>query len=120
MVQILKDIPDNVAGFRVSGTVTKKDYQDIVVPITEQKLAQQGHINFLLLVDTDLSNFTFGAWLQDALLGLEHLSKWRKAAIVTDNEGAIKFTDGFSVVAPGEFKGFPKSRYEAAVKWVAA
>ncbi|RZJ24295.1 MAG: STAS/SEC14 domain-containing protein [Flavobacterium sp.] len=118
MVEILKDIPNNVAGFRASGAVKQDDYVNVVIPFTEEKLRQTGEINFLLLIDTDLSNFTFGAWLNDALLGIKHLTKWRKAAIITDNEVAIKFTDGFSVVAPGEFKGFLRSNYEAAVRWV--
>ena len=118
MIQAIKSIPGHIAGFRASGTVTWDDYKTVVVPVTEEKLKQTGEIYFLLLVDTDLGNFTFGAWARDALLGLEHLSKWRKAAIITDNENAIKFTDGFSIVAPGEFKGFKKSEYDAAVKWL--
>jgi hypothetical protein len=39
---------------------------------------------------------------------------------VTDNEAAIKFTDAFGIVIPGEFKGFKKSEYEAAVEWAAS
>lgn len=120
MIEILKDVPANTAGFRASGQVTRNDYEKVVVPHTEQKLAETGDINFLLLVDTSLDNFTFGAWLRDALLGLEHLTKWRRAAIVTDSEGAIAFTNGFSLVVPGEFKGFRKSDYEQAVEWVSS
>jgi hypothetical protein len=118
MIEILTNIPHHIAAFRASGEVTGNDYQNVVVPHTEDRLRQTGEINFLLLVDTDLDKFTFGAWLQDALLGLKHLTKWRRAAIVTDHEGAISFTDAFSIVAPGEFKGFRKSDFAAAVKWL--
>lgn len=120
MVEILKNVPAEIAAFRVYGEVSKADYADVILPHTERKLNEVGAINFLLQVDTDLSNFTFGAWLQDALLGLKHLSKWRRAAILTDNESAITFTDGFSKVAPGEFKGFQKGEVEAAVAWITA
>jgi len=120
MVEVLKEIPSKIAGFRVTGTVTRQDYEKIILPATEEKLRETGEINFLLLVDTDISKFTFGAWMQDAFLGLKHFSKWRKAAIITDSEPAIKFTDGFSAVAPGEFKGFKKEDYEAALLWVAS
>lgn len=120
MVEVLNNVPQEIAAFRVYGEVTKDDYSNVVLPHTEQKLEQTGVINFLLVVDTDLSNFTFGAWLQDALLGLKHLTKWRRAAILTDNEGAITFTDGFSKVAPGEFKGFQKNDLQAAVAWISS
>jgi hypothetical protein len=119
MIEVLTNVPHTVAAFRATGTVTRHDYEKVVVPHTEDKLRQTGEINFLLLVDTDLDKFTFGAWLQDALLGIKHLTKWRRAAILTDNQSAITFTDKFSLVAPGEFKGFQKGEFGEAVKWVA-
>ena len=118
MVEILKDVPNNVAAFRVFETVTRDDYTNTIIPQTEKKLHEIGAINFVLLIDTDLGDFTFGAWLNDALLGMKHLTKWRKCAIVTDNHMAITFTDGFSVIAPGEFRGFTKAEFGAAVSWV--
>jgi hypothetical protein len=118
MIELLPNVPHNIAAFRASGTVTSKDYENVVIPHTEGRLRQTGEINFLLLVDTDLDKFTFGAWMQDALLGLRHLTKWRRCAIVTDNEAAISFTDAFSTVAPGEFRGFRKSELDGAIRWL--
>lgn len=118
MIEIIKDIPENVAGFRATGEVTKDDYQDVIIPQVTRLAENTGQINFLLYLDTDVSNFTAGAWLQDALLGLKHLTKWNRAAIISDSEGVIKFTDAFSLAAPGEFRGFKKAEYEKAVLWV--
>jgi hypothetical protein len=39
-------------------------------------------INYLLYLDTDLNNITAGAWAKDAILGLKHLFKWNKVAVV--------------------------------------
>jgi hypothetical protein len=86
MVSILSSIPNNVAGFRVTGTVTRNDYDTVIVPVTETKLKETGEINFLLLVDTEIGNFTLGAWARDFLLGLKHITKWNRAAIVTDDK----------------------------------
>lgn len=118
MIETLKNIPSHVAGFKLTGKVTGSDYEKVVIPVIEDKLNQTGEINFLLLIDTDLGDFTFGAWMQDALLGLKHITKWRKAAIVIDNQAVIAFTDGFSVLVPGEFKGFKKVDYEKALEWL--
>jgi len=118
VIEILKDIPENVAGFRAKGEVTQDDYKDVMVPHVSHLVQKVDEINFLFLIDTELENFTMGAWLQDGLLGLKHLTKWHRGAIVTDSEGARKFTDAFSIIAPGEFRGYKKDQFQEAVDWV--
>ena len=118
MIETLKDLPYNVAGFRATGEVTQDDYKNILVPQVQLLVEKLDKINFLLLLDTEVSDFTAGAWMQDAMLGLRHLTKWNRAAIVSDSEGVIKFTDAFSLAAPGEFRGFKKADYQFAVEWV--
>jgi len=118
MIQVIPDTPNNIAAFRATGEVTKENYQTVVLPEIERLLKQINHINFLLVLDTELENFTTGAWVQDALLGLKNLAKWNRAAIVTDSDTIISFTNGFSYIVPGEFKGFKKTEYDQAVTWV--
>lgn len=112
------DTTDNIVAFRALAEVTKDDFLAIVVPAVEHLVKQTNEINFLLVLDTDIKNFTAGAWLQDALLGLKHLGKWNRAAIVTDSEEIITFTNGFSYVVPGEFHGFKKEAFNKALNWV--
>lgn len=119
MITELQDIPSTVAGFKAIGEVSKADYENVMVPRIDKLVQDQDELNFLFLIETELKEFTMGAWLQDALLGLKHLTKWNRAAIVTDNESAIKFTDAFSVVAPGEFRGYRIAQYDEALAWVA-
>jgi hypothetical protein len=118
MIETLKNVPANVAAFRATGEVTQDDYKTVLVPQVEQLVKEIDKINFLLLLDTDVQNFTAGAWMQDALLGIKNITKWNRAAIVSDSEGVIKFTDAFSVIVPGEFKGFKKAELEQAIAWV--
>ncbi|CAC9973079.1 MULTISPECIES: STAS/SEC14 domain-containing protein [Flavobacterium] len=112
------DTTDNIVAFRALAEVTKEDFLTAVVPAVEHLVKQTNEINFLLVLDTDIKNFTAGAWLQDALLGLKHLGKWNRAAIVTDSEDIISFTNGFSYVVPGEFHGFKKEAFNKALNWV--
>lgn len=118
MIQLENNAPSNVAAFRAIGEVTKEDYENVVIPEVERVISSIGHINFLLFLDTEIENFTVGAWVQDALLGLKNIAKWNRAAIVTDSETAITFTNGFSYFVPGEFKGFKKDQYNEAITWV--
>ena len=117
MITIINDAPENVAAFNATGEVTKEDFENLVIPYVKNKVEQFDELNYLLYLDTDLSNFTIGAWLQDALLGIKNLSKWNRAAIVTDKEGVQNFTDIFSVLMPGEFKSFPKENLYNAFYW---
>lgn len=118
MIEVLDTVPENVAGFRGTGEITEDDYRNVMVPKVNELARNTNRLNFLFLIDTELREFTAGAWLQDALLGLKHMTKWNRGAIVTDNEMAVKFTDAFSLAVPGEFKGFSKSEYHKAVNWV--
>lgn len=117
MITILNDAPENVAAFNATGEVTKEDFENLVIPYVKNKVEQFDELNYLLYLDTDLSNFTMGAWLQDALLGIKNITKWNRAAIVTDEEGVQNFTDIFSVLMPGEFKSFPKENLYNALYW---
>lgn len=117
MIQLISS-PDNVAAFRALGEVNKDDYQNIVIPAVEDLIKRTNEINFLLVLDTDIENFTAGAWMQDAMMGLKNIAKWNRAAIVTNSEKIITFTNGFSYIVPGEFRGFKKDEFDEALKWV--
>lgn len=120
MIQIINEVPSNVAGFKASGEVTQEDYINIVEPHIKKLVERSGELNFLLQLDTELGNFTAGAWLRDVMVGLKNFTKWNRSVIVTDDETIIKFTDNFSMFAPGEFKGFRKSEFQEAVDWISA
>ncbi len=118
MIEILPDMPVNMVGFRATGAVTEEDFRSVVMPEVERTVKEIGKLNYLLVLDTSPQNFTLGAWWHDALLGLKNLTKWNRAAIVTDSDAIQKFTAVFSVLMPGEFKGFDKADIDKAVAWV--
>lgn len=117
MIIEIPGLPDTMVGFRANGEVTKEDFR-VVQATVAHLVEKQGSLNYMLVLDNSPKDFTFGAWMQDALLGIKNITKWNRAAIVTDIEGVINFTDAFSKVMPGEFRGYRKSEYEDAVNWV--
>ena len=118
MITVIDNLPENMVGFRATGDVTENDFIDTVMPKVNDLIARTGKLNYMLVLDTSITNFTVGAWLKDAMMGLKHLSKWNRAAIVTDVDGIRAFTGIFSVLMPGEFKGFEHKDLQAAVDWV--
>lgn len=105
-------------GFRAVDDVTANDFTNVVIPKVEAFVAKYDTLNYLLQIETELSNFTIGAWLQDAVLGVKVFTKWNRAAIVTDTQGIKIFTELFSKIMIGEFKCFNHDELHNAINWV--
>ena len=119
MLKKIEDIPAYVAGFTATGEVNKEDYETIITPELESIDKEHGHIHFLMILETPVKNFSIGAWLQDAWIGLKHFKGWKKVAIVTDEKGVETFTNKFGALIPGKMQAFKLSEKEMAKKWVA-
>jgi len=118
MLRYIKDLPDHVIGIHAAGEVSKDDYEKVLIPRLEELVARQGEINYLLVLETDIGNFTAGAWWDDFKLGLKHFSRWNKIAVVTDQKLVEWFSDAFRLFIPGKSKGFPMAELDAAIDWV--
>ncbi|MFL9844006.1 SpoIIAA family protein [Flavobacterium rhizosphaerae] len=116
MIVQIPDLPANLVGFRSDGEVTSEDFEIVKVQVNNF-VKKEGKLNYLLLLDNSPADFTLGAWLQDALLGITHITKWNRAAIISDLKVVKNFTDVFSKLMPGEFRCYPEEQYEKAVDW---
>ena len=58
MIQKLDQSSGNVIGYKISGTVSKSDYQELV-PEVESLVQQEGNIRLLL----DLTEFKWEKWV---------------------------------------------------------
>lgn len=118
MLQFIDDLPSHVVGIRAIGDVTKEDFASVISPRIDDLVNRQGQINYILVLQTGVKNFTIGAWWDDLKLGLKHFTKWNKIAIVTDETLVEKFTDVFSLGVPGESRGYKLNELDEAVRWV--
>ncbi|WPQ61629.1 STAS/SEC14 domain-containing protein [Chitinophaga sancti] len=118
MIEILPAMPNNMVGFKATGEVTQDNFLNIVDPVVRELVSRTGELNYLMIIETPLKNWTMGAWLQDALLGIMEISKWNRVAIVSGSDLLNKFTDVFGMFVPGTFKGFGAEQFSEAVHWV--
>lgn len=118
MLSKIQNLPDYVFGVKASGEVTADDLKSTLLPGLEALTDKYKEIYYLLVLETKVENFTAGAWVQDMVAGLKHLTAWKKMAIVTDQKSVENFTDAFSYVTPGEAKGFSLDEMEEAIAWV--
>jgi hypothetical protein len=117
MITLIENLPENMVGFRATGEVTEEDFNNVVIPKVQEAVDKTGKLNYLLVLDTSIKNFTVGAWMKDAYMGIKHLIKWNHAAIVSDVESIRNFTNTFSIMIPGEFKGFEHKDLQKAIDW---
>lgn len=117
MIQELKNTPNTMIGFVATDDVTKEDFDKVVLPGVDELVKRTDKLNYLFVLETPLKNFTIGAWMTDAMLRLNNIDKWNRAAIVTDVEGVKSFAE-FGKVVPGEFRGFTHDELTEAIRWV--
>lgn len=108
---------DKMVGFKISGEVTKEDYENVMFPAVKQLAEARDEINMVMVLDTPVKNFTAGAWMNDALLGLKNLMKWERVAIVSDEAIVKTATKLMNTVVPGNYKVFSHSDESTAFDW---
>lgn len=118
MITQIQNLPANMVGFKASYEVTETDFINDVMPKVKELVSKTDTLNYMLVLDTSVKNFTAGAWFKDAVMGVKHLTKWHRAAIVSDVQAVKTFTDVFSVLMPGEFKVFEHKDQQEAIDWV--
>lgn len=118
MLTEISGLPSFVFGVTATGEITYDDMVEVLLPGLERLVQNNDEIYYLLILNTDVANFTAGSWLQDFKAGLKNFTKWKKIAVVTDQSGVEKVTDIFSFAIPGNSKGFKMSELEEAKTWI--
>jgi len=118
MVELLKDFPSHVAAYRAWGDVQKEEYERVVMHRVDEVAEQYGHINFLVLLETNFENYSLPAFLDYLKVSFEHFSKWERMAIVTDETWVRKAYDLLSPLVHGEVRGYEIKQFAEAKEWV--
>ncbi len=120
MIGQLKDFPDNVLAFVCSGRVTKADYDAVLVPAVMNALKKHGKVRLYYETAGDFAGIAPGAMWEDFKVGMEHLTRWERFAVVTDVEWIKHTMQFFSFLMPGQMKSFPESQAAQARAWIVA
>lgn len=118
MIEPLTGMPDGVMGFTATGEIEADDYTKVLIPAVEEQVAAGNELRMVLVFER-WDGFSGGAAWQDMKMGIEHLTHWKRIALVTDIEWMIHLTQLFGWMTPGEMKRFPLAERDAAVAWAA-
>lgn len=111
-------LPDGVVGFEASGKIEASDYTDVLMPAIGGLIEQGRDVRIVLVFEHFDGMSAGGAW-QDLKVGVEHLTKWKRIALVTDLDWMITVASLFGWMTPGELRRFPLADRDRAVAWAA-
>jgi hypothetical protein len=120
MIELVKGLPDNVLAVDCRGQIHTDDYERTLVPALEQKLAHHDKLRLFYLAGPGFKGIDPGAILEDTKVGLAHLSRWEKMAIVTDIEWIKLAIKAFAFLMPCPVKFFGVAQEAEARRWIAA
>lgn len=118
MIEILSGFPGNVVAFLGKGRITRDDYEKVLIPCVEQALSRNAKIRCYYELGPEYTGFEAGAAWEDFKLGMEHLTRWERAAVVTDVEWMRVATNAVRFLIPGEVRVFANSERDQARSWI--
>jgi hypothetical protein len=119
MMKILKDFPDDVLAIHAEGRVTRKDYDDVLIPAANSAFAR--HLKLCVYYETgsEFSGFDMGALWKDFTFGVGRWSRWKRVAVVTDIKWLKKAMNTLGFLIPCPMKLFAPNESTQAREWVA-
>ncbi len=120
MIRLLTGFPENVLAVACEGHVTRKDYEDVLIPAMTAALQRHPKLRVYYEVTPQFSGIDAGAVWEDFRVGMEHLSRWERMAVVTDVEWIRLAINAFRFLLPGKLRVFPVGEIDEARRWITA
>jgi hypothetical protein len=120
MIELLEGFPENVVAAAAIGHVTRRDYDDVLIPKVNAVLERQPNIRCYYELGARFQRFDAGAAWEDLRLGIRHLTQWERVAIVTDVEWIRTMVNVFRFLLPGEMRVYSTAQATDARAWISA
>lgn len=118
MIEALKGFPANVAAFACHGHVSRADYETVLIPDLEKRLVDHDKVRIYYEIAPDFSGIDAGAAWEDAKVGVTHLLRWERFAVVTDVEWIKHAVTLVGFLMPGHLRIFTPDEAQHAREWV--
>ena len=119
MLTIINDLPDNVLGVSGEGKITGNYNESVLIPAIAEKFKVNKKLRMLYHLGVDFTGFDLSAMLDDAKMGMKHLSAWDRIAMVSDHKMINTFAKFFGHMLSCELRIFKNADLGEAKKWVA-
>src|SRR5262245_59188347 len=112
--------PEHVLAFRAVGKIERADYDNILEPAVTAQIDAHGEVRLVYVLGPEFDGYSIGAGWEDAKLGIGHLSKWQRVAVVTDHDWIRHGISMFGWMVPGDVRTFDIADERAAIDWAAS
>jgi hypothetical protein len=116
MIEIVKELPDNVVGIVARGRVTNEECDNVLKPAMEKSLRRHNKIRLYYEVG---SRFPGAGW-DDLDVAIDHLPQWERIAVVTDTGWVRQTVNALRFLLASEIQVFTIDEAEEARTWIAA
>lgn len=118
MVVVIPGENKKLIHFKYDGIVSHKDYQDIVIPLLENKLAKEEGPFRIFFDLREMKEIEAKAIWDDYKFGIHHGKDFEKAAIVGDQWWLSPLTNLTGLFYKIKLKHFTSQQYEDALEWI--
>jgi len=116
--EILEGYAADVLAISAHGTLTRHDYEEVLIPKIKEKVHQEGKIKLLFVFGDDFSGYSPGAAWDDMKFGFLHMGEMSGLAIVTDNAWLRLGFKTFAPLISCPVALFHTSEQADAQKWI--
>jgi hypothetical protein len=117
-IEIIKDESPGIVAVRAVGTVSKAEYDEVVVPLLEEALRTGQRIRCLCEVGPEFHRLTPGALWEDVTLGLHGLGLFEACAVVSDLAWVRDASRLAAFLMPCPVQVFSQYDRDQALKWL--
>jgi hypothetical protein len=120
MIERVQDLPHGVDGLRLTGTVTKDDYDDVVFPLLAAAEERRQPLRLLIDFPPEFDGYTVRGALSDMRTGFRSIDAIERVALVTDRRWVRTLTRAFRRLMPYAINVYAHDSYDDAVSWLRA
>lgn len=118
MLTFLEGFPEGTIAVAAEGRVTAEDYDTTLIPKVEEALGKHKKISLYYELGKQFSGIDAGAAWKDLKIGVEHLPRWERMALVTDTEWIRLAINAFRFLMPGKLRVFTVAETREARDWI--
>ncbi|MHC1557802.1 SpoIIAA family protein [Actinomycetospora sp. C-140] len=118
MIETDTDVPAGIDAVRAVGTLSRHDYDAVVVPMLDAAVREGRRLRFLCVVDEDFRGLTPDAAWADVKLGLTAMRNLEGCAVVSDLDWVRRSTSMASFFLPGHVRVFDADERAEALRWL--
>jgi len=115
----IENMEDGIFTVKVSGKLTHQDYRQHLIPALEKVIAANGEIN-LLIEAQDFHGWEWHAAFDDFETGIKYRKKFKRIAIVGDQDWERLLSKLFSFIIAGEVRYFSMEQFTHAKQWLSS